>query len=359
MSEFERRVKRAAMRVMAGLSSDRKLDFRDIDVDSIKRILLVKRHELGDFLLFSPVLPAVRRRFPDAYIAVCTRGYTKDVVVGDPLVNHVLVIHEKLRDWRVRDLNRAAVCLALGFDLAVVFNIVSRSFTSEMVALLSRARYRVGPANPTFPGIRRNPFCNLEAPIPPERAHMSERCLSIMEPLGVSMEEAKERMYVSPEWEDEAARVMRSWGVKKQDELFGIHAGGARAHTRWPQERYALLGDRLSALPNGRVIVVIGKGEMWAAEVASRMNAKPIICKVTDIRLLAALFKKLRVYVGNDTGLLHVAAAVGTKAVGVYGETDPDVWGPKGSHVVAVRSRDLDINSVEVEAVYKAVLGML
>ncbi|MFQ5905101.1 MAG: glycosyltransferase family 9 protein [bacterium] len=359
MNELERRLKRAAIRVMAGLSSDHKLDFREIDVDSIKRILLVKRHELGDFLLFSPVLPAVRRRFPDAYIAVCTRGYTKDIVTGDPLVDDVLVVHESLRDWRVKDLSRAVASFAPGFDLAVVFNIISRSFTSEMVALLSRARYRIGPADPTFPGIRSNPFCNLEVPIPPERKHMSERCLSILEPLGISMEEAAERMYVGRGWEDEAASVLMRWGVRKQDMLFGIHPGGARVHNRWPMERYAALADRLSSLPNGKAIVVIGRGERCGDEVARRMAAEPIICDITNIRLLAAVFKQLRIYVGNDTGLLHVAAAVGTRAVGIYGKTDPDVWKPKGSHVIAVRSEDLNINSIDLDTVYEAVLDML
>jgi len=357
---LERRLKEIAIRAIGGLSSGYKLDFRDINIDSVKRILLVKQHDqLGDLLLFSPVLPAVRNRFPNAYIAVCTRGYTKDVVLEDPLVDDVLVIHRRLGNWRVRDLACAARCLVLGFDLAIVFNTISHSFTSDMVTLLGRARYRIGPTEPTFPRVKKNAFYNIEVSIPRERMQMSEMYLSIAEPLGVSIGEVKERMYVGREWEDEAASALESWGVKRDDKLFAIHPGGARDYARWPLERYSELGDRLSLLPNARIVMIVGRGESWGEDVARQMKAEPIICKATKLKLLAAIFKHVQVYVGNDTGLLHVAASVGTKVVGIYGKTNPDVWKPKGSHVIAVRSGDMDVNSIKVEEVYSAVTGLL
>lgn len=359
MRVLERRLKRTAVRVIGGLSSDYKLDFKDISTDSIKRILLVKRHELGDFLLFSPVLPAVRKRFPDARMVICTRGYTKDVVLKDPLVDDVLIIHERLSNWRVKDLISATRCLLPGFDLAIVFNTTSHSFTSDIVTLLGRARYRIGPTEPTFPGMKGNPFYNLEVSIPPEKTHMSERHLSIVEPLGVSIDETRERMHVGRRWEDEAVSLIESWGADHEGLLFAIHPGGARAFARWPLEKYAELGDRLSLLPNAKVVMIAGRGESWGEDVARHMKTEPIICKVTVLKLLAAILKQVQVYVGNDTGLLHVAASVGTKSVGIYGRTDPDIWKPKGSHVIALRSEVMNMNTIEVEEVYSAVMGLL
>ena len=89
------------------------------------------------------------------------------------------------------------------------------------------------------------------------------------------------------------------------------------------------------------------------------MRADAIDCRVTNLRLLAGIFARAAVYVGNDTGLLHVAASLGTRTVGIYGETDPGVWKPKGEHVEAVRSAKREIGAVSVDDVYAAVLRML
>lgn len=360
MRELERRLKRTAIRVIGSLSSDCALSFNDIDTDSVRRILLVKQHDqLGDLLLFSPVLPAVRKRFPDAHIVLCTRGYTKDVVLNDPLLDDVLIIHERLSDWRVKDLRCVARCLLPGFDLAIVFNTISHSFTSDIVALLGRGRYRIGPTEPTFPGMKRNPFYNIEVSLPAERMHMSDRHLSIVQPLGVSTDDTRERMYIDSRCDEEAVSLLKSWGVEQDTVLFAIHPGGARDFTRWSLRKYAELGDRLFMLPKARVVAIVGRGETWGEEVARRMKVEPIICRVTKLGVLGAILKRVRVYVGNDTGLLHVAASVGTKAVGLYGETDPDIWKPEGSHVIALGSEHKDLNTIEVGKVYSTVVGML
>jgi ADP-heptose:LPS heptosyltransferase len=357
---LERGLKRTAIRALGSLSSGCKKNISEIRTDSVKRIMLVKQHDqLGDLLLFSPVIPAVRKKFPKARLMVCTRGYTRSVLTGDPLVDDVLVIHERLSGWRIKDMLCIVRCFLFASDLAVVFNTISRSLTSDAIALLSRAKYRVGPAEPRYPGVNGNPFYNVEVCVPRERVHMSERYLSIVELLGVSALEANERMHLAPEWEEDAENILAGWGIGRNDSLFAMHPGGARDYTRWPMEKYAALGDRLSSLPNAKVIVVVGRNESWGYKVAELMKVKPTICSVKELKLLAAIFKRVRLYVGNDTGLLHVAAAVGTKAVGIYGKTEPEIWKPKGSHVVAVTSKDNKISSVEVEAVYDVVLRLL
>lgn len=360
MRALERKVKRAAIRLAGTLSSGHKLDLGSINLDSIKRILLVKQHDqLGDFLLFSPVLPAVRRRFPDAHIVLCTRGYTKNVAVNDPLLDGVIAVEERLNHWRVRGLRDAVALLLAGFDMAVVFNTISHSFTSDLLPLLGRAKYRLGPSEPHFPGLKSNAFYNLEVSVPEDRVHMSDRYLSIVEPLGVPIDDPRERMHVDQSWDREASRILQEWGITDDDLLFAMHPGGARDYTRWRIERYAALGDQLSKLKDAKVIIISGRDETWGEQVKGRMKGRQMLCGITELKLLAAIFRRVNVYVGNDTGLLHVASAVGTRAVGIYGRTDPLVWKPKGSHVVSVKARDGSIDSIGVEEVYAAVTGML
>jgi ADP-heptose:LPS heptosyltransferase len=357
---LERRFKRVAIRVLSGLSSGRKLDLAEVELDSIRSILLVKQHDqLGDFLLFTPVLPAVRRRFPDARIVLCTRGYTKELVSGDPLLDSIVVIEERLNDWDLKGLSSSLAQLLAGFDLAVIFNTISHSFTSDLIPLLSRATYRLGPVEPYFPGLKANAFYNLEVPVPRDRIHMSDRCLAIVEPLGAPVDDPRERMHVERIWDTEAARVLESWGTGSGELLFAVHPGGARDYTRWPTGKYAALGDELAKTVSAKVILIVGKNETWGEEVARRMVRHPIVCRITNLKLLAAILKRVSVYVGNDTGLLHVASAVGTQSVGIYGKTDPDVWKPKGEHVVSVKAEDGNIASVGIEDVYAAVREML
>jgi ADP-heptose:LPS heptosyltransferase len=236
---------------------------------------------------------------------------------------------------------------------------VSHSFTNDMISLLSRARYRLGPSEPLMPGTKRNAFYNIEVAVPPGRVHITDRYLSIVEPLGVPMDRACERMYLPARWKRKAEELLASWGVKRDALLFALHPGGARSHARWPLERYAALADRLSSLPGAKILIVVGRGEKFGIDVAGRMKADAIECRVTNLRLLAAVVARAAVYIGNDTGLLHVAASVGTRTVGIYGQTDPDVWKPKGEHVAAVRSDRGEIGAVSLEDVYAAVLRML
>ena len=360
MRAVERRFKRAATRLVGGLGSKRKLDLSSVDLDSIKRILLVKQHDqLGDFLLFTPVIPAVRKRFPDAQIVLCTRGYTKELARTDPLLDGVIAIEDRLNHWRARGLIDAVSNLMPGFDLAVIFNTKSHSFTSDLIPLLGRSRYRLGPSEPRFPHMEDNAFYNLEVSVPEKTLHMSDRCLAIVEPLGVPVDDPKERMYVEEVWDREASRVLQEWGIAGNGNLLAVHPGGSQAHKRWPLERYSALGNQLSAIDGARVLVVVGKNETWGEEVAGRMDSESIVCRIANIKLLAAVLRRVSVYVGNDTGLLHLAAAVGTRSVGVYGRTDPRMWKPRGSHVVSVRARNEDIASVSVQEVYAAVMDML
>jgi heptosyltransferase-2/heptosyltransferase-3 len=204
-----------------------------------------------------------------------------------------------------------------------------------------------------------NPFYNLEVPVPEDAVHMSDKYLAIARPLGISVDESRERMYVDSFWDREASKVLSAWGVEGDEPVIAMHPGGARDYTRWSLERFAALGDILSSANGVRVVVVVGKNENWGEKVAELMRSEHIVCRISNIKLLAAVFKRLAAYVGNDTGLLHVASAVGTRSVGIYGSTEPEIWKPKGSHVVSVKAKDDNITSVSVDEVYSAVVDLM
>ena len=135
--------------------------------------------------------------------------------------------------------------------------------------------------------------------------------------------------------------------------------GAGKLKNRWPVERFAEVAAALA----GRgldVQVLEGPQDAGTSEALSRRLGRSLpVVRGEPVPMLAARFARATLYVGNDTGPLHLAGAVGCPTVGVYGWTDPREWRPVGSRVRAVRAEDATLESVGVESVLEAAFAML
>ena len=147
----------------------------DIEIDSIKRILIIRQHDqLGDFLLSTPLFRALREYWPNALITLLIRGYTEPVARNNQFINDILVLHEIGYDWSGPKIRNFWQRLRSGYDLTVVINTVSHSLSSDLLAWLSGARYILGPSHRLFPGTTRNFFYNLISPYNNGSRHQAE-----------------------------------------------------------------------------------------------------------------------------------------------------------------------------------------
>jgi len=332
-----------------------------LDLANVKRILVVRQHDmLGDFLLSTPVLRALHQRFPEAHIGVLVREYCTDVARNNPYVDEVLVFYEHGLNWSWRRLRTLWGQLRSKWDLAVVLNTVSHSVTSDWLAHLSGARYILGSEHHIFPGCTRNFFYNFIAPYAKTLKHQSERNLDIVRHIGADMNDLSEVMHLDDMERQAACHKLTSLGLRSSQPVIGMHVGAGKLMNRWPVSRFSKLAQLLHEEYGAEITLFWGPRENnLSRQFCEEVRFQPIKVEPTDLRELAALFAQCDVVVCNDTGVMHVCAAVGVPLVAIFGPTDPKEWKPIGDKFLAVRGKDQKTESVSVEQAFAALAFLL
>lgn len=333
-----------------------------VNYSEIHSILVIRQHDqLGDFLLSTPVLRALREHFPKARIGVVVRDYFAEIVEHNPFVDEILVFHENGRDWTRQRIRRFWRQLRSGWDLAVVLNTVSHSLTSDLLAHFSRAKFILGSEHLVFAECSRNFFYNLVAPYWSEQRHQTERNLDIVRHIGVDTTDLSETMALSREERSDAMIALRELGLLQGKTVIGMHVGAGKLFNRWPVGRFGQLAQMLHDSKVAQVLLFGGPGEEQLVEhLCKYIQFDPIKIPPTSLRRLAAFFTCCDALVCNDTGVMHLAAAVGTPLVAIFGPTDPAEWKPPGKRFVALRdSTRKATDAIDVEQVYKALVDLL
>lgn len=279
-----------------------------------RRALVLQTSFLGDSLLTLPLLRRLKESLPEARISVLTLPKHADVFRGCPWVDEVILDDKRGRHRGLRGLWRIAAELRpRRFDLAVLPH---RSLRSALVARLAGVPRRVGFAASAGRFLLTDvvPFSWL--------AHDLERNLALARPVGGAGAPApgESRYVVPPPLSDALARRLREAGIPDDARVAGVHPGAAWATKRWPAERFAELCRRLAA--EGLAPALIGgpADSAVGAEIARACGAADLTGG-TDLAELKALMGRLSLFVTNDSGPMHLAAACGVPVVALFGPT--------------------------------------
>lgn len=344
-----------------------------VDTDGIGRILIIRQHDqFGDFLLTTPAIRALRGRFPDAHLTLVVRAYLYPVARGNPDVDDVLVFHESGWKWRPRDIGSFVGLMRNPVDLAVVFNTVSHSFSSDLIAWLSGAAVVMGPATPTFDHLDHNPFYTVNVPVDPEPRHQIQRNLDVVRQVGADTDDLSYAYAMS---EDE-----RTGGRELIDGLAGgtagpgrsrrsgrsggpvvaVHFGTGDARKRYPVEQLARVCDELAARLAARVLVIPAPGEDELLRALREAVSAPVhSVPPMELRRVAGVLSAADLVVCNDTGVLHLAAAVGTPTLSFHATSDPAWWKPPGARHRAFYAVSRRIEDIPADRVWREIAAML
>jgi heptosyltransferase-1 len=298
-----------------------------VDTHPEMRILIVKSSSLGDIILALPMLRTLRHAYPRAYIAWIVESPFQDVLVGNGDLDRLFVV------------DTASVrATALGFYRAVrqiradAFDVVvdlQGWIKSQLLCKLSGARAMVGVKKKNELG-----FHILERGVPfrPE-AHVADLFLDVARLLGA---EEPRVSFDIPVFEEDARYIDEFLAALSSEPNAGLAAGLAilQPGTTWTNKRWSLrklaeVGRALAA--NGSFVPVVawGPGEQSdAAEVVRQIGDRGVLAPPTTIRQLAALFQRSALYVGTDSGPMHLASALGVPTVGLFGPSDPARFAP-------------------------------
>jgi ADP-heptose:LPS heptosyltransferase len=326
-----------------------------------KRILIVRPHDqLGDFLLSTPAIDALRKRFPGARLGIVVRDYFADAVRMHPALDEVLVFYKKASQWTPDRIAAIGKSLLGRWDAAVVLSAASHSLSSDLLAVASGAKIILGSAGGVFPGCRRNFLYNLEAPDRGEGRHQTQRNLDIVRYIGADTDDLRERVHVDEAERKALAQQLFGRKADRGVPVVGLHVGANKIPNRWPVEKFAHLADRLHGELGADILLLWGPHEAGLADRFLRaVSFNPFRMPPSTLHHLAVGFSVCDLAVCNDTGIMHLAASVGTPLVALFGPTDPDVWKPVGRRTVAVRAPDRRIGSIAVHDVVRTVRSLL
>ncbi len=345
-SEGERAIRRVAKAggwVLAGLTLGgwgllrraRHGQRRPPRLSEVRSILAIRLDLMGDLVFTLPAIQALRQAAPRARITLLVLPYTADLARDLPYIDRVVALDvnrwrkagEWLRGGAWKEL-REAVRELRGerFDLCVSFY----GRVGAALALLSGARYLVGYRSEGYAGAfdRGLPGRRYQ-----KRQHESEYCLDLVRPLGSGEREKLPLLRVNPAADEEVRRLLAREGVGHQERLVALHPGALNmAAKRWLPERWADVADRVQLDLGCRVVLVGSASELSLVEAVRREMCTPpvVLAGRTSVAELEALLGRCRLFLGGDSGPLHVASALGVSSVSVYGPTDPAITGPVG-----------------------------
>ena len=314
---------------------------------------------MGDVILSLPALRAVRERFPAAHLtAIVGKSAAGIIEIAGVFDEKIIVDRVALRDGKkLRSINQIRKIVGdvrrRKFDFIIDFHSLSETNLLGFVAGAKRRLYS-NREN------RSLDFLAKFTPRPPledKSKHISERYADVLAPLGIKKTDLFSHIAPRPENLDEAQEIFREFDIENEM-LVGLFPGAGHPSRRWSVENFALLAERLLNEKNCRVIVFLGPEETdLATEIKGKFPPEAVILEPLKLLTFFAAVSKMRVFVSNDTGPMHLAAIAGAPVVLVLDENAPDTFLPLTKKLRVVKSGKID--KISVTEVFQAAESFL
>jgi heptosyltransferase III len=287
-----------------------------------QNILVIKLRYLGDVLLATPTLHALKATYPTARVTALVNRGTDEILIGNPDVNDIMPLERGpiLEQWRF-----AISVRRRRFDMVVDLTDGDRA---AFLTWISGAAVRIGfNAEQRWTG-----RCYTTVVSGDPAAHRIERDLTSLKPLNIEVTDRIPRLWLTHEDVTRADEIFSTLGLRSDQSIVIVQPGARYWFKAWPTERFAELADQLTDQFGCQVLVGGSQQEQDLAQLVVKQAKSRLIsiAGLITIRTLAALLKRTALFVGNDTGVMHIAAAVGTPVVGLFGPSNPREWGPRG-----------------------------
>ena len=294
--------------------------------DDVKNILLVRIDRIGDVILSLPMLPLLRRHFPNATISVLMRQYTRELVGHHSCVDEVLIYEHE---------NKISSLLAIlkkirerRFDVAII---PYPRFRPALLAFFAGIRLRIGSGYRWYSFLfNRRVFEHRKD----ARRHEVEYNLNLLRPLGIDVYgEPEFEFSISPSACDAVDSLLADNSISPEEKFIILHPGSGGSARDWSAENFSKLANELPPRLGVKVIVTGGKGEEpLVQKIIGGITTKPFaVVGKLSLMELGALIRRAKVFVSNSTGPMHIAATVGTPVVAFFPpivQCSPVRWGP-------------------------------
>ncbi len=311
------------------------------------KILIVKLSAIGDVIHTLPALNAIRRKWPDAHITWLVEEAAADLLIGHPALDRVLVCRRKRWIRRIRagrvahslgEIRRFVKRLrAVDYDLVLDFQALLKS---ALWVALARAPRKVGFDRGLEHMEQSYRVLTERVPPPSMEVHALRRGMMLLQAIGIPADRVEYRIPVTGMHRRQAAELLKSRGAGKRPHLVAVNPVAKWETKLWPAAAFAATADRLITDRGVDLVFTGGPEDRQAVEDILRgMKRRAVnLAGETSLLSLAALYERADIVISTDTGPMHLAAAVGTPVVALFGPTAPWRTGPYGPGHQAVRT---------------------
>lgn len=299
----------------------------DLRLGEISRILVLNRNHIGDCLLTTPMLRAVKRRFPRAHLTVAVPASNQDLLVTNPHVDEIL-IRPEVGSWAAK-FGFAYQMRDRGYDLIV--SLQEKSLFYSWATSFSAFGNHGRPMTVALDHPRTRRFYHYNVRPLREDQHEVYKYLDVATHLGCPRER-NPVLELEPmaSARDRVERFLRDRGLDTDARFIGINPGGTKPDKRWPVERFAEVGDRLHDALGLPVMIFGGPSDVpLASAIVNNMEHSPVVVAGSaSLGDTAALMERCQFLVTGDTGPMHMAVALAVPVVAMFGPTNPGKFGP-------------------------------
>ena len=334
----------------------------DKNLGDLKKILIVRQHnQLGDMLAGVSLLRALKEKYPESTIHIVVSPNNRAAVIKNKFVDSYFVF-DKPRIFAPFRFLKFIKYLRQDFDAVIVPVTVSVSFTSNIIARISKSRTRIGansldgkPNDAAFFFDRR---VDIDWRRHPD-SNVADLTLDIVRPFGIDTNEFGSEITCDDFDFKIAENFLKSINYNSDLRLIGLHVGAGKPQNRWSLQKYVDLIFKLNENYNCCFYLTGWKfdsNELDYINTHSKVKINQFLHH--SISETAALISKSHIFITNDTGTMHVAGTTTTPQVSLFGPTNPFNWAPCGKNKIFIRKSDL-IDDIEVEDVFDVCKNLL
>lgn len=336
---------------------------KSLQLEFPERFLIVRQHnQLGDLLSGVSMFRAIKETYPESHITLIVSPFNYPGLVKNKFVDRLFVFNKK-KIFNPIYLSKFIKLLREQYDVVIVPVLVSISFTSNLIARLSKSRVRIGAAY--LNGLKNESVfffdrrINLDWRQHPD-SNVSERSLDIVRPFGINTTNYRSEISFDENDLKVVDKFLGKLDLKEDDYLIGLHVGAGKIPNRWSALKYATLIKKLNENYSCKFYLTGSSADkelIRFVEVNVPFNISFFMNR--KIPEVAALISRSDLFIGNDTGIMHVAGTTSTPQISIFGPTNPFNWAPIGVNKYFIRKSELvdDVSVDEVLNLCKTVLA--
>jgi heptosyltransferase-1 len=309
-----------------------------------QRVLVLRLSAVGDVIRTLPAVKALKEYAPSSSITWIVEEPSQAFLRSQPEVDEVMLFPRKRWTKGIKSLGGIGGTIGemwgflkdlrrRKFDVVLDFHGILKS---GVLSFLSGSPKRIGyDRSSTKEG--NFLFSNVKVKLSPKRISRFQRNLILLKGMGMEVKEPEYSLHVPQEDRDYVASFFRASSANRNKPLIAIHPGTSpkAIFKRWMPDRYAQLADRLVRELNASVLFTWGDGELeWVEGIRKEMKEPSLLGPKTEsLTQLGEVYRNCDLYVGGDTGPMHIASLMGIPTVVIYGPTDPIENEPFGNHI--------------------------